>query len=161
MRFDRVRLEGAKELDQMLASLGTEVATKIGVAAARASAREARDALIRAAPYDPSYRLKYYRSKKTGVVRKSYYGHLRDNIRSRRVKARTKGYVGYDVTTGRAFWGYFLEVGTAKMRARPWARPAIARIVGRLMDVQVDVLTRGISKAAKRARRMLPNGRSA
>jgi hypothetical protein len=42
MAFQRSSLEGAKELDAALAALDTEVATRLGVQAGRASARRSR-----------------------------------------------------------------------------------------------------------------------
>lgn len=50
------------------------------------------------------------------------YGHLRDNIRRRRERRNT-GQVAVSVTRGRAFWAFFLEQGTRRMRAHPfWQR---------------------------------------
>ena len=47
------------------------------------------------------------------------------------------GYVGVKGGKGAAFYGYFIEVGTRKMAARPFLRPAIfnnaAEIVKRLI----------------------------
>lgn len=158
----RSRMEGAAELSAALAALGAEVATKIGRQAVRASAVELRDELVEGAPLGPGGK-KYWRLK-NGDVRSRDYGHLRDNIRVRAVRSRKQNHIVYEVTTGRAFWGTFLEFGTVSMRPHPWFRPILDRLHNRLFDVQADLLRTGIEKAAKRlarrSRAVLPNGRN-
>src|SRR5678809_629709 len=76
---ERRALESAKAFSAALAELGTEVATKVGVAANRRAAIKLRDALIEAAPTDT-----------TGgqSTASKTYGRLRTNIRQRRDKSR-------------------------------------------------------------------------
>ena len=53
------------------------------------------------------------------------YGRLRANIRRRRANLRASGgEIAVSVTRGRAFWAFFLEKGTRRMRARPFWQQA-------------------------------------
>jgi HK97 gp10 family phage protein len=152
--FQRSSVEGAKELDAALKELDTQVATRLGVAADRAAAKVAEDKLKAAAPYLPGTRLHHGNKN---------YGHLRDNIKARKGRSKNTNYIVFDVTTKDAFWGYFLEFGTSKMPARPWARPAVEAMKDELVQVQIDVLGKGINRIAKGVAKgtMLPNGRRA
>ncbi len=161
----RVKLEGAKELDAALAALGQDIATKTGVRAVRGTARVLRQALYEAAPYRPGVQLKVYTST-SGEVRRTDYGDLRDNIKVRRDRARKQGNISFRVTTGHGFWGYFLEVGTVRMRPHPWWRPVQDRMQDKLIEAQMSLVWDGVTKATKlkarraRAATVLPNGRN-
>ncbi|WP_420141773.1 HK97-gp10 family putative phage morphogenesis protein [Sphingomonas sp.] len=143
---------GFEELDRELATLGTEIATKIGEKAFKDSAAALQQAWIEGAPFRPGRRLKYWTSR-MGWSSSADYGHLRDNIRVRRVKAQKQSAIVYAVHTGDAFWAYFLEFGTVAMRAMPWARPIIDRMKDRLVKIQVVVFNQGIMAAAARIER--------
>jgi HK97 gp10 family phage protein len=134
-KVDRVKVEGVSELKAAFEQLGVEVSTRIGVRANREAARLLQSELIQAAPYDP-------REKK----RAKNYGHLRDNIRIRRQRAR--------VTTGNAFWGNFLEFGTVRMPAQPWFRPIVESLRELLLGKQIGGLRDGIEREAKKAARI-------
>lgn len=152
-RTNRFRLEGAKELDAALADLGTEVAGKLGTAAVRRTGKVLQAELIDAAPFNPNGPTPKVYTAKGGGVSRTDYGHLRDNLRVRRVKAEKPFMVRFQVTTGRAFWGSFLEWGTVRMSAKPWARPLFDRLHNRLMTVLMDTLREGVTRAARRAAR--------
>jgi HK97 gp10 family phage protein len=151
--FQRSSLEGAKELDAALAALDTEVSTRLGVRATRASAASLQVKLKAVAPYRPGTRER----------RGKDYGHLRDNIGVRKGRSRNTNYVVFDVTTKDAFWGYFLEFGTIHMAAQPWARPAVEAAKDELVSIQIDVLQKGVDRIAKGVAKgtMLPSGRRA
>jgi HK97 gp10 family phage protein len=161
---DRMALDSAKRLSAALLELGTEVATKVGVKADREAANVLKTMLITAAPFNPDSGPKM-RRKKDGTVTIVDYGHLRGNIKVRRQRARTQGYIVYNVTTSRAFWGMFLEFGTVKMAPHPWYRPAVEQAKGDMLAAQINGLDAGIAAAARAAARrnrtILPNGRSA
>lgn len=149
----RLKLEGAQELDAKLAMLGTEIAGKLGTAATRAAGKALQAELIEAAPYNPAGpTLKVYTAK-SGAVRRTDYGHLRDNLRVRRVKARKPFMIVFQVTTGRAFWGAFLEWGTVRIGAKPWARPTFDRLHAKLIETVAATLRKGVALAAKRQAR--------
>lgn len=130
----------------MLAKVSTEVATKIGDKAVRASADYLRDEWKRGAPYLPGNRLKSY-VRRDGSALRADYGHLRDNIRTKKINPRNQTAVVYKVTTGDAFWGYFLEFGTVNMAPRPWARPIVEAKRESVLKIQIQVLRDGIEKA--------------
>lgn len=157
-----VKIEGLTELKAALAELSDEVATKIGVAADRKAAKLMAAAMVAIAPYNPkgSYRS---RTSKKGVVTVTYYGHLRDNIKVRRARAKTDNKVVFNITTGDAFWGYFLEYGTVKMQPHPFMRPAFDAFREQAITVQIDTLKTGIERVAKRVKKgraMNAKGRS-
>jgi len=150
VKFAPIMVDGFDELDAQLAAIGTALATEAADEAVHRSADLLRDAWIQGAPYRAGDRSKY--------------GHLRTNIRVRKVDARKATAVVYAVTTGNAFWGYFLEFGTAMMAARPWARPIVEGLRGRLVTVQIEVLQAKIDEAIAGAPRFGPvraNGRNA
>ncbi len=162
----RGELKGAKELDAALVALDREVATRLGTTAVRTSTKELHGALIEAAPYLPGDRVKQWK-RSNGTVAKANYGHLRDNLKVRKVpksKLRKPHFILYQVSTGNAFWGNFLEFGTRYILPRPWMKPVFDRLRDRLLDIMTDTLRVGIDRVAKRAARkaraMLPNGRN-
>lgn len=163
MKITRFEMVGAKELDAQLAALGTTIATKLMLAAIRGSAEELQQHFIEAAPYRPGERKKYW-TLKSGETRSASYGHLRDNIRIRKVRPQKENAVVFGVTTGDAFWGRMLEFGTIDMPAHPWARPLVDAAAPELVKIQVDILRAGIEEAASKGRRsygsVMSNGRN-
>lgn len=153
-----VTIDGLAELDRALAELGPE-ATKVGRTALRATANEVRDAVKAAAPVGTGTTKKTARNKR-GDVREYDYGRLRDNIRTREVRARRDNSVVMAVTTGNAFWGRFLEYGTRKMTARPFFRPAWDAAQRPALDTLQDKLGAGIERTAKRLARLRRGGRA-
>ncbi len=153
----RLELHGGTDLEAALAALGKDVATRTGQRAVRNSSTALREELVATAPFRPGRRM-----RPGGAD----YGHLRDNLKVRKVRAKKPGLVLYRVSTGDAFWGNFLEFGTVNMAARPWMRPTVDRMKGKLVEIMFDTLKRGIERAAKRlvkrpaAGGVLPNGRN-
>lgn len=148
----RTKIEGVAELKAALEELGEVVATKIGVKANRDSATQLMKVLAEAAPYDATHRKKYWK-RKNGTVATAYYGHLRDAIRVRKVKAQNANTIVHLVSTGDAFWGNFQEFGTVRMPARPWWRPAVDVVYSRILSIQISGLSDGIEREAKRIAR--------
>lgn len=148
----RVKMEGVAELKAALEELGEVTATKVGVRANREAAVELRDNLQAVAPYDPTFRKKYWRTK-DGSVSTAYYGHLKDAIRVRKVKARNANTIVHIVSTGDGFWGSFQEFGTVKMAARPWFRPLVDANYQRIFKLQTSKLGDGIEREARRIAR--------
>lgn len=149
----RLHLEGAKELEKALGEIGVEMAEKVGRAAVRKAAQGFREGLKEAAPYNPAGPTPKVYTAKDGSVRRTDYGHLRDNLRVRYEKTREPYMVRYLVTIGRAFWGYFLEVGTVRMRPRPWARPAFDRGQESMVKAMMAELRAGLARAQRRIAR--------
>ena len=158
LRFDvrtrgaAVKLEGVAELKAALAELSDEVATKIGVAADRKAARLMAAEMAAIAPYNPKGSIRSRTSKK-GVVTRTDYGHLRDNIKVRRARATTDNKIVFNITTTHAFWGYFLEFGTVKMTPKPFMRPAFDATREGAINVQIEELKSGIERVAKRVKK--------
>lgn len=150
MAVDQYRrsIASAKAFSAALEELGAEVATKVGVSANRRAAKVLQDRLVATAPYQNG-------QPKGASAR---YGHLRDNIRIKKQKAAKQGHIVHFVTTGRAFWGKFLEYGTRRMRARPWFRPVFEANRDALLNAHIDELRTGIDHAAKRAARRAKRG---
>lgn len=142
MKIDKIEIEGIAELDAALAELGREVATKLGHKAFKASADHLKQVWITAAPYQPEPTEQNIR-----------YGHLKHNIKVRKVAPEKETAIVYGVTTGNAYWGRFQEYGTAQQPAKPWARPSMEAAKDELVSIQIRVLREGIERIAKKARR--------
>jgi HK97 gp10 family phage protein len=158
----RVKLEGLEELKANLAALGEEVATKVGVRANREAAKAMAVYVKAFAPVGTGPTLKRWK-RKDGSVGSADYGRLNENIRVRRARARSENTITFNISTGRAFWGSFLEFGTVNMPAQPWMRPAVDAGATQGLNVQIEELRKGIERATKRmrvSRRVLPNGRN-
>lgn len=113
MKFD-VQLTGVKELDTVLHMLGPALAERELGIAARAASKIVQNVIQEMAPVGGEGEA---RSKASLL-----YGRLRDNIRVTRRKF-TRVSVEYAVHTGNAFWSAFLEFGTSKQSATPFAGP--------------------------------------
>ena len=137
MKIAPIKNKGFADLDAQLASIGRAMATEIAENAVKASAEVLRKAWEAGAPFDPA---------KGGASGK--YGHLRENMRVKFVKSANANVVAYAVTTGRAFWAVFLEFGTRKLAARPWARPIRDRVEPAIIAKQIEVINAGIASAA-------------
>jgi HK97 gp10 family phage protein len=138
------KLEGAAELRAALEELGNEVATKVGRRANRLAAVEMRDVMVSTAPESKA-------DKSPGSKK---FGSLKTNIKVRLAKARRENVIVYNVTVGRAFWGFFQEFGTRNQPAYPWMRPAFDATVRLAIDTQTGELRTGIERAAKKARKL-------
>lgn len=145
----RVKLEGVAELNAALKALGDQVATKVGAKATRDAAKELQEVFATTAPFDPTEK-----SRRLKGGQQVDYGHLRDQMKVRKTRVRKAHTVRYQVSTGNAFWGSFLEFGTVKMAARPWMRPAFNVAAPRVLDVMIEGLREGIEREAKRAARI-------
>lgn len=146
------KMEGFKELEKALKALGPEVATKTGASAARKATNVIRDTVKDKAPFDPGPTERKW-TKKDGSVSTADYGHLKDNIKTRKVKARKSHTVAFEVTTGQAFWGRFSELGTEHEPARPWFKPALDEAAPNAVETLQKELKKGVEKAARKARK--------
>lgn len=146
------RMDGFKDLEKTLKALGPEVATKTGAAAARKATNVMRDAVKDAAPYDPSPTERTW-TKKDGTVSSADYGHLKDNIKTRKTRARKSHTVSFEVTTGKAFWSRFSEFGTEHEGAKPWFKPALDDVAPKVVETLQTELKKGVEKAARKARK--------
>ena len=150
---EQAKLEGARELDRVLAQLPKDLAKFKLEQSVRTGANVIRKAWKQAAPRDSS-------GSRSQMSQR--FGSLHDNIKTTRVKRigsrvssasdigrETKGAVEFVVHTGDAFWGMFLEFGTEKMPAQPWARPAFEAHQREAMNRIGDKLGRELEKTAE------------
>ncbi len=157
-----VKLEGLADLKANLAALGDEVATKVGQRANNRAALVGAKAVRAAAPVSdiPSgaKRSRINKGRKKGVgkrgpYRVEYEHHkIRDEIKVRKVRAKKEHLVITAITTGKAFQSRFVELGTRKMGAKPFMRPAIDANAGKMREAQIDELRKGIERQARRSK---------
>lgn len=145
-------MKGFKDLEKSLKALGPEVATKTGTSAARKATNVMRDAVKDAAPYDSGPTERTWK-RKDGSVQTADYGHLKDNIKTRKTKARKSHTVSFEVSTTKAFWGRFSEFGTEHEGAKPWFKPALDQVAPKVVEALQTELKKAIDKAARRARK--------
>ncbi len=140
VKFD---LKGVAELVGTLEELNSQSALKVGQVAGREGAKLIRDELKASAPVGTEP----VRKKRRGI------GRLRDNIRIRRRRPQKQHQIRFSVGVGRAFWGLFSELGTARQPAQPWMRPAFDTAAPRVVAAMADLIGTGIIREAKRLRR--------
>lgn len=147
-------IEGGEELQKRLAGLSEEVTKKVALKAIRAGTRLMLNAIKSNAPVGPG--TPKLRRNKSGDIVVMDYGHLKDNIRARqdskrvRNAAQGQGVFEMMITAGAAFWGRFVEEGTAKMSARPWMRPAFDANTAPATEKVGDELKKGIDAWVKK-----------
>lgn len=159
LRATSMRLEGAKELQDLLLRLPARVQKNAVNQAMRAGGAIVRDAAKADAPVGKRKgRKRFYVSRKTGKrVQANDYGALKKNIRVQKVRGTDGRYV---VTDGSAFWGMFYEFGTKRQPPRPFLRPAFDRVrekalatVIRTIGPRIENEIRKLSKPPKRRAR--------
>lgn len=138
MQFD-IKLQGFKELDDALAKLPNRVAGKTLQRSVNAAMREGKKAVKKAAP------IAEQRSPQS-----LKYGRLSENIKSGRARANKKSEKVAYVSTGDAFWGWFLERGTRFMAANPWFMPAFESVQSKILDVLKEKLAMNIDREFKK-----------
>jgi HK97 gp10 family phage protein len=157
----QIKVEGLAELAKALKALPPEIAGKNGGPLRKAIGRAAvviRDDARRRAPVDTGNlrdNIVAVRNRKSPQGTEGYYIEVR---RKRRKYANTranrrKGRVGMNYETmGEAYYGMFVELGTAKMPPRPFLRPAFeSKKVEAVETFRVE-LAKGIEQAAKKVR---------
>lgn len=139
-----MRIEGARELDDVLARLPDELARHVVEQALRKAANVVRDAYKANVPVSSSSPADRRARSSSGKD----YGPLRDNIRTSKIKA-PPGSAHMAVHNGRAFWGMFLEFGTSRQPARPYFRQAFDGNADRALAVFGEELGKGLDKVAR------------
>src|SRR3546814_2027324 len=95
----------------------------------------------------------------TTLFRSTDLGHLKDNIRTKREKARKSYTIRYVVHFGNAFWALFRERGTVRQPPRPWAGPTFERLQMQLLNTMLDTLRKRTTAAARRVARQQKRSR--
>ena len=137
-----VNVTGAAEAAEQLRSLPAKLRAGPLYAALHRSAGVLQQAIIAAAPQgtEPTrktrristafvrLRGKRVKLRLSAPVAVAYdYGRLRANIRRRRANLKTTEQIAVSVTRGRAFWAFFQEQGTRRMRPHPFWQGASRR----------------------------------
>lgn len=154
------KIHGAEELSRMLRMLPKKVSQDVLLRSLRVGAnvirKEAKEQVIVGCYSDKNY-----------LFRKRKYGHLIENIKVTQTKHK-RGMAQMTVHNGRAYWGYFLELGTGEfgtgsgiyksgprkgkpfkgMSPRPWLTPAFEAKASEAIDRIGDRLGKNIEKAA-------------
>jgi HK97 gp10 family phage protein len=151
------KIDGLKELDDLLKDLPDRVARRQLVGALRAGAGSLQKEVIANAPDSPK-------------IHK--FGDLRENIKVRFIRATQRNAVAVAVTTGRAFYAHWVEFGREAVRVvkkkvlsdgkqffgtevaaqppRPFMRPAFDTKGRQIIDTIVKRLKAGIEREYKR-----------
>ena len=84
----------------------------------------------------------YIKKEFEGAAPVGATGKLRDNILKSEMK---DGKIDIGTRpTGDGFYGFFIEFGTSKMMARPWARPTWERKKRNVKDIMAEELRKGM-----------------
>jgi HK97 gp10 family phage protein len=137
MKYD-IKLEGFKELDAALSKLPANVAKRVLQRSVTGAMRLAIKDVKAAAPVGE---VQSENSQK--------YGRLSKNINVGRAKNRDKSAKSAYISTGKSFWGYFLEKGTKYIPAKPWFVPAFERASNAVLSELKKRLGEGIDKELK------------
>lgn len=132
------KMEGLKELEQSLRQLPADLGKKILWNAAMHGAEVVRVEME-------------HQIQAKGLVDS---GFLLSAFLKRREKTDDPMIAAYRVGPHEdAFWDWFLEHGTVKMAARPFALPALEASRSEAMDKMVEVITRRLKSAVKKLNR--------
>ena len=157
----QIKVEGLAELAKALKALPPEIAGKNGGPLRRAIGHAAvviRDDARRRAPVDTGNlrdNIIAVRKRKSPQGTEGYFVEVR---RKRRKYANTranrrKGRVGKTYENlGEAYYGMFVELGTAKMPAQPFLRPAFESKKTEAVETFRVELAKGIEQAARKVR---------
>jgi HK97 gp10 family phage protein len=139
-----IKLVGLKELQAQLVNLGAELGVKTLARAARKAFQPVLDDARNLVPVDT--------------------GELRDSLKLSSKRPRsgdTVVVVGLRVGAGRgdgtkvppARRWHWIELGTAKLPAHPFARPALDRNADRVLELLKEELVKGIQRAVRKQAR--------
>ena len=136
-------IDGLAELERRLMGFGPEIATKLGQAATRRAMKSVAEPALRSAtPIGP-------RADGTKVGRR-IHTKIRTAIRVKKGRSKVANSVVTIITTGRAFHAIFIERGTVKMPAQPFAQQAIEGAAQRILDALGVELGKGIDRYVRR-----------
>ena len=148
---DRIRfdMKGWDELKRGLEQLGPELATRAGKSAIRAGAKVLSEEVKAGTPVGDDDTSRSYRTKGGQSVTVDY-GHMRDNIKIKMGRPKKAFNVVAYETFGAAFGARFLEYGTVKMAARPFAKPAFDNATILMLDKIKTQLGLSIDRLARK-----------
>lgn len=128
------KVDGLKELDMALQQLPEKVSRRVLQSAVTSSVRVARKEIKKSAPRGAMP------SKASAE-----YGRLHQNLKVGKARTKKSDKSAF-ISTGKAFWGYFLEYGTRRIPAKPWFVPAFERSQDAMIKTLKEKLGKGIDK---------------
>ncbi len=134
---------GFDEFSKLLKELPEQTEKRILQTATRETLKEIAPEIKQAAPRHTGERSQA--SKK--------YGTLLSNIRVARLRSVRKGEKGARISTGRAFWGYIIEMGSRYHAAKPWFTPKFTSLENQMIKSLAKNIGNGIEKLASTAYR--------
>lgn len=158
----QIKIEGLAELAKRLRELPSELSGKNGGPLRKAIGRASvviRDEARRLAPVDTGNlrdNIIAVRKRKSPQGNEGYFIEVRRkrrkyaNTRANRRKQRAG--MTYE-SMGEAYYGMFIELGTAKMPAQPFLRPAFESKKVEAVEVFRAEFAKAIAKAEKKGRR--------
>jgi len=130
----KFKILGDKELQRGLKQFEDKVAKKIVRRATKKVAQPVHQAAVQLAP------------KKTGMLK----GAISIRAFKKKDKFGTKITIGKRLFVGDQFYGAFVELGTKKMAAQPFLRPALEKNRGRVRETLKGILKREMEIEARR-----------
>lgn len=137
-----IDLKGFAELETKLREFGPKVTASGIRTSAYAGASIVRGAAKTYVPVDTGAlreSISVFRRRTSGPNVATYAVGLRD-VKKRKTKTVVKA----------PFYGRFVELGTSKMRARPFLRPAIYNNVEKVIDAMKSRMAKAIETAARK-----------
>ena len=136
----KIKVEGLKELGNMLSNLPNRVENKV---LQRSTSKAMRLVL-------PEFKAAAPKGQEPRSKASEQYKPLEKNLRVATKRQRKKGQRGAVIDTKDAFWGYFLEFGTRFISARPWFVPTFQRVKEKVLTDFSVTLGAGIEDEAKK-----------
>jgi len=130
-----LKIEGLDKLDRRLKELPDKLRRRVMRSALTKAGEPIREAMSR-------------KARRAPTPTHPETGHLADNIIVGKPKLTQDGGSVNIGPSKDAFWGLFLEFGTDKMPAVPFARPAFDLEARNALDIIVDELKDGIERFA-------------
>lgn len=152
MANTKMEFRGGKEMEKLLKQLPQKTGRRVMLSALRKAAKPVLDEAIARAPLgqESKGRIRLRRSR-SGPVTVSNFGKLRFSLALKNVPPRLSRHsAAVVVTTGKAFWGRFLEFGTRFITKRPFLRPAFDNNVARSLEILRAEVSKQLAKAVEK-----------
>lgn len=143
------KIDGLKELEEALGKLPEELGEKVLQRTLFAAAGSLKK---EAAAKAPQGQLPHWVGRKAKGLRVEP-GNLRKAIRLRRMRKVDRGAAIEMYVAKRAFYAYFWEFGTSKMRAKPFLAPTFdnrkEEVAGRIKDLLGQQIDKAVKKLSQ------------
>lgn len=137
----KIKEEGFKELDAMLARLPKNVENRVLQRGVNKSMRAGvLKSLKQAAPR--------HKGKRSPASQE--YKTLKQNLKVKRYRKTARGQKGARIDTGNAFWGAIIESGSRYIPAAPWFLPTFLQAQSAILKILRVEIRNGIELEAKK-----------